>query len=387
MHICVVTEECPSKEYSIYPFIEQLCNALSREYIKVSVISPQSITKSIFRGIPFEKTKSSISDTKSNAIDIYRPLTISFGSIIFLNRLNSLLFSNAIHRGFRRIHNRPDVIYAHFWHNGLIAYKALHKSGLPLFIASGENDIDERFVNKNRLIRDFISYVKGVICVSTKNKNASILLGLADEEKCIVLPNGINSNLFYKKDKKKCRDIFGFNKDDFIVAFVGSFEARKGANRVAAAISRLNDKCIKSIFIGKPLDGTMPYLPECDGILYCGTLSHNKVPDYLSCADVFVLPTLSEGCSNAIIEALGCGLPVVSSNLPFNTDILNESNSVLIDPINIEEIASAINELKDNPDKLDKLSQGALDTAQNLSIEMRAKNILEFIQLKISKFK
>jgi glycosyltransferase involved in cell wall biosynthesis len=379
MYICVVTEECPSKEYLIYPFIEQLCKAISSMDIKICVISPQSITKSIFRGIPFEETKSSISDTKGNIIDIYRPLTISFGSIIFLNRLNSILFSNAIHRGFRRIHNRPDVIYAHFWHNGLIAYKTLHKYGLPLFIASGESDIDERFLKNNRLIRDFISYVKGVICVSTKNKNESILLGLADEKQCIVLPNGIDSNLFCKKDKIKCRDLFGFNHDDFIVAFVGSFEERKGANRVADAISKLHDKCIKSIFIGKPRGGTTPYLPVCDGILYCGSLPHNKIPDYLNCADVFVFPTLSEGCSNSIIEALGCGLPVVSSNRPFNTDILNESNSVLIDPHNIDEIASAINELKDNPDKRDRLSKGALDTAQNLCIEMRAKNILEFI--------
>lgn len=384
MHICVLTEECPSKEYSIYPFIEELCIALSCMGIKVSIISPQSITKSIFRGIPIEKTKSSISDTKSNIIDICRPLTISFGSILILNRLNSILFRNAFHRGFKRIYNRPDVIYAHFWHTGFIAYKALHKYGLPLFIASGESDIDEIFVNnKNRLLQDFISVAKGVICVSTKNKNESILLGLADDEKCIVLPNGINSNLFHKKDKMKCRDLLGFSHDVFIVAFVGSFEKRKGANRVAGAISVLNDESIKSIFIGKPLDGTTPYLPVCDGILFCGSLSHNKIPDYLNCADVFVLPTFSEGCSNSIIEALGCGLPVISSNLPFNTDILNESNSILIDPNNIEEIASAINELKENPDKQEKLSQGALDTGQNLCIEMRAKNIFEFIQSKI----
>jgi len=383
MHICVVTEESPSKEYSIYPFIEQLCQALSRMDIKISIISPQSLTKSIFRGIPYKKTKTSISDLNCNIIEIYRPLTISFGSIIFLNRFNLILFSNAIYRGFRRIHNRPDVIYAHFWHNGLIAYKALNKYRLPLFIASGESDIDERFKNKNRLIQNFISYVKGVICVSTKNRNESVSLGLADEEKCIVLPNGINSNLFYKKDKIKCRELFGFNHDDFIVAFVGSFEERKGANRVAMAISKLNDKSIKSIFIGKQLDGTIPYLPVCEGILYCGSLSHNKIPDYLNCADVFVLPTLSEGCSNSIIEALGCGLPVVSSNLPFNDDILNKNNSVLIDPTNIEEIAEAINELKVNTDKRNRLSTGALDTAKNLCIEIRAKNILEFIQSKI----
>ena len=112
-------------------------------------------------------------------------------------------------------------------------------------------------------------------------------------------------------------------------------------------------------------------------------LQHNQIPDYLNMADIFVLPTLNEGCCNAIIEAMACGLPVISSNLPFNKDILDESNSILINPQNIEDIAKAIKLLKDNPLKRKELSKGALLAAEDLNIDRRAEKIISFINSRL----
>ncbi len=66
------------------------------------------------------------------------------------------------------------------------------------------------------------------------------------------------------------------------------------------------------------------------------------IPNYICASDVFVLPTTAEGCCNAIIEAMGCGLPIVSSDRAFNYDILNEENSILVDPESVDEIDNAI---------------------------------------------
>ena len=100
-------------------------------------------------------------------------------------------------------------------------------------------------------------------------------------------------------------------------------------------------------------------------------------------ADIFVLPTLHEGCCNAIIEAMACGLPIVSSNLPFNWDVLNDNNSILINPMNIDEIAEAIRILKEDPVKRDAMSKASLETASNLTIDKRVDKIFSFIESKL----
>lgn len=88
---------------------------------------------------------------------------------------------------------------------------------------------------------------------------------------------------------------------------------------------------------------------------------------------MFCLPTLNEGCSNAIVEAIACGLPIISSNLPFNDDILDSSNALLVNPESVDDIASAIKQLMDNSDLRQKLAEGSKEKAKSLWIEFRAK--------------
>lgn len=100
---------------------------------------------------------------------------------------------------------------------------------------------------------------------------------------------------------------------------------------------------------------------------------------------MFCLPTLNEGCSNAIVEAIACGLPIISSNLPFNDDILDSSNALLVNPESVDDIASAIKQLMDNSDLRQKLAEGFKEKAKSLRIEFRAKKIIEFINRQMQK--
>jgi glycosyltransferase involved in cell wall biosynthesis len=80
---------------------------------------------------------------------------------------------------------------------------------------------------------------------------------------------------------------------------------------------------------------------------------------------------------------MACGLPVISSNLPFNNDILDDTCSVRVNPVNIDEIAAAIELLrKDEPLRV-KLANGALEKSRKLDIESRAQNIIRFIESKL----
>ena len=132
---------------------------------------------------------------------------------------------------------------------------------------------------------------------------------------------------------------------------------------------------LKTIFIGSGKE-----IPNCNGILFCGFLAHAEIVDYLNCADVFVLPTLAEGSSNAIAEAIACGLPVISSDRPFNYDILNKTNSILIDPMNIEAIAEAIRNFKNDDVLRTKLTKGAENSSKEISLKVRAQKILKMIE-------
>lgn len=163
--------------------------------------------------------------------------------------------------------------------------------------------------------------------------------------------------------------------DCFIIAFVGWFNERKGIMRVAEALRKCEGESVYSFLIGS---GDQE--PEVENVLFKGRLMHEQIPEYLNAADAFVLPTLREGCCNAVIEAMSCGLPIISSNLPFNWDVLNESNSIMVNPIDVDEIVSAIITLRDDRKKRERLAAGSIRMASALTIDQRAATIIKFIE-------
>ncbi|SFT25338.1 glycosyltransferase family 4 protein [Paenibacillus sp. BC26] len=376
-HICFIVPNYPRPDDPVYTFVRQLVCSIADQGVKCSVIAPQSVTK-----IFFKKAKKrplfweDLSENK-NVIDVYQPLYFSFSNYKLLNMNPSNIFiQRAVTKAFNGIKSKPDVLYAHFWHNGVIAGSIGEMKSIPVFVATGESKIWVKDLYSDKKIHKSLKDIKGVICVSSKNMQESIELKLAVKEKMTVIPNSINNKLFHPINKSEIRKKLNFNENDFIVAFTGSFNHRKGVMRLSEAVQKVNG--VKSIFIGS---GELK--PTETGNLFTGRLPHNDIVDYLNAANVFVLPTLAEGCSNAIIEAMACGLPIISSDLPFNDDILDVSNSIRVDSNNIDEIASAIQYLKDNSERQATMSEASKIKAKELDINNRAKRIIEFINLNL----
>lgn len=377
MNIVVISYSYSDERRTSYAFVAQLVEQLARMKHNCWVIAPYSIVANR----RFHATKEVIRHEEQGTITILRPNYISLSKLeICGKRISWVMHEWAVKRALKWLPCKPDVIYGHFWERAHEGFHYAKKNRIPLFVATGESEIS-RMISKWNDKKDFCNYVSGVICVSQKNKKESIELGLTDENKCIVIPNAVNAEVFHKLDKASCRQKLRISEDDFVVAYVGWFIERKGATRLAEAIKRIGSggSGVKSFFIGK---GERE--PLCDGILFKGFLPHEQVPLYLGAADCFVLPTLHEGCCNAVVEAMACGLPVISSNLPFNWDILNEDNSIMVDPNNVDEIADAITTLRDDPNKRAILAKGALSTASKLTIDKRTEKILSFINNKSS---
>ncbi|MBE6201597.1 MAG: glycosyltransferase family 4 protein [Rikenellaceae bacterium] len=378
MHIVVISHSYPTTKTIDFVFVDQLCRAFADEGHDITIIAPQSITKCVVRRIPIVRFKSTIITEGGNTISLYRPFWVSLGMRMGKLRLFRNSFNKAVNRVLCKITKPIDVIYGHFWAQAIAAMDFAHKRNIPVFAVAGEGELKTHCKMTPEAIKNVRQRIQGCICVATKSKRESIEAGFVTEDKCRVFPNAINPNLFYPRNREKMRDKYGFAKDDFIIAFVGQWNSRKGVNRLCAALRQINNSRMKAMFMGK--GGEKPIYQHT---IFSGTVNHDILPEMLSCADVFVLPTINEGCSNAIVEAMACGLPIISSNMEFNWDVLNESNSVMINPLDIDQIANAIELLYNDKNLRLTLSNGALQTASELTISNRAKNILDYIKLNI----
>ena len=376
--ICIIAEDYPTKGKPSFPFVQELAFCMSNEGFECTIIAPQSLSKCLVRHESIRKLKGFEKNPEGKQITIYRPLIITFSNTTLkcFNKIACFLFERAIARTFKKLHD-IGTVYCYFWHIGLMAAHVLRKSKAQLVVQASECEIT---VTEPYLRTDLLQRVNGVDCASRKNYDESIEHGLIMQNcQTTIIPNGFREDEFYVMDQAQAREELGFDPKIFIVAFVGGFEDRKGTRRLSDAIDRFPD--VYSIFIGK---GNEP--PTCKNILFQGAVDHNSVCTYLNSADIFVLPTNAEGCCNAIIEAVACGLPVVSSNKSFNNEILDDSYSIRINEGSVDEIAEAIRILKDDCELRQRMSEHAAKASAKFRISSRAQAIASFILGRIPEF-
>lgn len=308
---------------------------------------------------------------------VHRPLWFSFGKVNIFGfstmHLSAFTFKKAVEKTLRGIRD-IDVLYAHFLAPaGVTAAELGEKYGIPAFCAFGESGLWSIDYLKKSTVRKTLSKLSGVISVSSNNKQVLLDNGIIeDPSKIRVFPNGCDTSIFYPRDRDASRKALGIPEGLRVGIFVGSFIERKGPLRVDAASSDIEN--LKMIYIGA---GSQK--PTGSNVIYCGRVEHDQIPQYFSAADFFVLPTKGEGCCNAIVEAMACGLPIISSDRPFNSDILDETNAIRIDPENIGALHEAMAKLSENDDLRDRMSAASLKKAEALAIEERAKAIMEYI--------
>lgn len=375
--ITVVTNNYPAHGHAANVFVQQLVHAMIDQGVIVNVVAYQSIVHSIINKEKLLPLHSKGVTDNGIEYNIYRPYTFSTGNrdFKFVKWINKKIIQHKV------ASIKSDILYCHFWGSALHIYEYALDKKTPMFVACGEgDDALEDMVEKmpKEKLQQLAKACMGVVSVSSENKRKCIKYNLAKENNIDVFPNCVNTTVFHKMDATKMKQNLNIDKADFVISFVGSFAPRKGPDRVAEAIKNLNDPHIKVMFIGKPFPG-YEYDFDCPGIIHKGPLDHELLPQYENCADVFVLPTQKEGCCNAIVEALAMGLPIISSDGPFNDDILDEKNSIRVNPDDVEAITEAIITLRNNPELRNSMSEYSLSRHSEYTIQGRAKRILSFI--------
>jgi glycosyltransferase involved in cell wall biosynthesis len=199
-----------------------------------------------------------------------------------------------------------------------------------------------------RLTQKALRGAAAVITVSAELRQRAIRLG-ADPERVTTVLNGCDSSIFRLGDRTTARTRLGFAADAEVILYVGRLEVNKGLRELLAAVSRLASKRprLQLVLVGEGLFGKE--LQERAGeaglsgrVRLPGACSSADVARWMAAADVFCLPSYSEGCPNVLVEALACGRPVVATAVGGIPELVTANCGILVPPRDAEQLASAL---------------------------------------------
>ena len=184
----------------------------------------------------------------------------------------------------------------------------------------------------------------------------------------VVIPNGIDLDRFYNASAAP-RSEMGFSKSDIIVLMVGAFRYEKNQSALIQTMSHLPVN-YKLLLVGNgPMLNTVKYLAQKinvkDRVIFLGEVHY--IERVMKMADVYVLPSISEGFGLSAVEAAASGLPVVFSNVPGLNSVF-KSYGIPVDVDKPENIATGILKIINTTKNLEEISLAAKRFAKQFDI-------------------
>ena len=333
------------------PFVHVLMRGIADLGHDVRVVAPRRIPRLVLN--PSRDTW--------DGIDVRRPRYVSPGVAWPWAherlRLSHRLFTGAAARAAATLPT-PEVVVGFFLRPaGAAAFALGQQWGRPAFAVIGEGDIP----GHNRVADDaqngaLARRLTGLVVLSEAAKSELIARYRVDPARIAVIPIGVDPVRFSPGDRGEARRRLGLDPQRFVVVYVGRLEHSKGSDRLAEAVRELDG--VTALFVGAGDRGGLG--PNCTAV---GPVPHDAVATYLRAADVFVLPSLVEGVSNAVVEAMSCGLPVIVSDRAFNRAVADERSAAFVDPLDPVHLRREILSLRGDPVRRAAMAAAAVERA------------------------
>lgn len=376
MRIVGVTPIYPSASRPSYgAFVKNIFEGMVTAGGTVTVVSPVSWVQ--FAGDAINRTKTEV--PVAQGITTYRPLYTSVSARLLPwgdlgMKLTSVLFGREVRRTLMKVTGNVDFAYAHFFTAGAACIDWCEDNQVDSILALGESNIaDVEKLHGARSFRTVLERFSGVIAVSKSIEDFCRRCSPTLGERLSYIPNAVNTDVFRPRLKRDCRDRLGLPVEGRIAVFVGHFLQRKGSLRVLEAIEKIPG--LKGIFLGS---GSSAQTPRGPSVLRAAPVVNEDMPLWLCASDVFVLPSLAEGMSNAVLEAMACGLPLVVSDRTFNREFLAEDCAAFVDPESVESIAEGLRRCLRDEKTNRRMAKAALVRSEAFTIAGRIDAILEF---------
>ena len=197
------------------------------------------------------------------------------------------------------------------------------------------------------------------------------------------------SRIYYPIDKNFSRSILrkNYHIDFNYILYIGSFSPRKNILGLIEAFSLIHKKnpLIKLLIVGSKGKSYELYLNKSmklnleNKVIFTDFIQTNHLPYFYNCAKCFIYPSFYEGFGLPPLEAMACGIPVITSNLTSIPEILKDA-PIYINPYDVYNISETINKVLNDTTLYKTLILNSLTHSKNFSWEKTSYETLNIIK-------
>lgn len=250
--------------------------------------------------------------------------------------------------------HKPDVVLSYWAHpDGEVALRLARWLGVPVVLMVGGSDVlvltkDPR---RRARIEAVLRGVDAVIAIGRNLGDRVVAMGVP-ASRVTSLMRPVDATRFSPGDRAEARRRLGLPLDQAVLLLVGRLVPVKDVGTLlrAVALLRERDPGLVACIAGEgPEEARLAALCGELGIdslvRWLGSVPHHDLPDWYRAADVTVLPSLSEGVPNVLLESMASGTPFVASRVGSVPEIADDACDRLVPPGDSKELATAIAEV------------------------------------------
>jgi N-acetyl-alpha-D-glucosaminyl L-malate synthase BshA len=272
-----------------------------------------------------------------------------------------------------------DLLHVHYAiphaSSAYLANQILRKQGKNIPFITTLHGTDITLVGKDKMYESVVTFSineSNAITAVSENLRQETLSSFTIEKEIHVIPNFVDIKRFSQSNKEHFRKMLAPNNEK-ILAHVSNFRKVKRVEDVIKTFYLIRQQMpCKLLMIGdgperQSMEALCRELGTCDDIRFLG--KQEKLEEILSITDLFMLPSAYESFGLAALEAMGCKVPVISSNAGGIPEInIHGVTGYLTEVGDVESMAKYSIELLSDEIKLNNFKENALAQAQRFNI-------------------
>lgn len=274
--------------------------------------------------------------------------------------------------------HEPDIVHTHGTPALLHAFPSYMIGNMPpmvhTFHYGNYPHLPRKYLYAERV---GVRFARQLVAVSYHQRDAVIRHLYVRPDRIMTILNGVSRVTVPGVDRREnLRREMGAGRDKILIGCVAVLSVQKGVTYLLEAARRITAKNSNVHFViigGGPLQQELEAESRGKGLSDCVTFLgwRNDARELMGALDIYVAPSLWEGLSISLLEAMSAGLPVVTTSVGDNDKVIrNADTGLLVPPGDVPSLTDALLYLVDNPDKARQMGESSAEYfAAKLSVD------------------